>query len=162
MSKIDSYLVLSTDRDAYVLGSIPNEGWFRLNDKGSPVGDPLMYREIIRRWVNLDYAKNWEDAKRSLAARRESIAKMDPKRRRTTGELMIFYVPTITIERFVDIVRIVEDSTGIRVSDMTFGRKALFVHDVCAEDYQTTGCALAEYVSADCITDIHWTGGVVE
>ena len=31
-----------------------------------------------------------------------------------------------------------------------------------AEDYQTTGCALAEYVSADCITDIRWTGGVVE
>ena len=162
MIKMDSYLVLSTDRDAYALGSVTNEGWYRLNDSGNPVGEPLRYGEILRRWVHLDYAKDWEDAKKCLDARHESLAKSVRRQHRTTGELVICYAPTITIERFMDIVQIVEDRTGIFIEDMRFGRRALVVHAVGAEDYQVVGCALAEYVSADCITDIYWTEGVIE
>ena len=162
MNGIDSYLVLSTDREAYALGSVTTIGWYRLDDDGRPVGQPLGYRDIERRWVSLDYSRNWEEAKKSLDERRRSIARREPRRRRTTGTLIIRYVPTITVSTFADIVSTVEDKTGIAFGKMAFGPKSLVVHDVCAEDYETTGFALADLISPELITDISWTGGETE
>lgn len=161
MNGMDSYLVLSTESDAYILGSVVNDGWYRLGEDGRPLGRALSYQEIDRHWVSLDYSRSWDDARRSLERRQRAISGIDSRRHRSTGSLKICYVPTITIGTFMEIVRAVEDNTGVDVRDMTFGTRALVVDGVCDEGYQTTGCAIAELVSPDCVTDISWTGSVV-
>lgn len=162
MNGIDSYLVISTDREAYALGSVTNKGWFRLDNDGKPVGRPLKYREIERRWVSLDYSHTWKEAKRNLDRRRESITRNNLRRLWNTGTLTVCYEPTITVRTFFGIISTVRENTGIPIAKMLFGPRALIVHNVCAEDYEATGCALANLVSRDVITDISWTGKVTE
>ena len=101
MKGMDSYLVLSTESEAYILGSVVNDGWYRLGEDGRPLGRALSYQEIDRHWVSLDYSRSWEDARRSLERRQLAISRIDSRRHRSTGSLKICFVPTISFGTFM-------------------------------------------------------------